>query len=204
MQSSSLIVRFVVLLSCAVMPFAGCQSTRQTRSMATAATAADFEQTLAAGDVLRLQFMGAPDLSQSQRVRTDGKITLPMVGELSVAGKRPDVVRRELEALYKSKLQNSEVYVTVESSSASVYVSGAVNKAGKVVLDRPLTVLEAIMEAGGFARGLADTRRVQIIRKIDGKHQTLIVDLTKALKGQTTEVVYVQRYDVIQVPERWL
>jgi protein involved in polysaccharide export with SLBB domain len=60
------------------------------------------------------------------------------------------------------------------------------------------------MEAGGFTRGLADLRRVRIIRKVGNSHQTMVVDLTKAMSGESSEAIYVQPYDVIHVPETWL
>jgi polysaccharide export outer membrane protein len=167
-------------------------------------SSAQFDQTVATSDVLRFQFVGAAELNQSQKVRADGRITLPMIGEVAVAGKRPAAVQAELMALYKPKLQNNELYVSVESSTVPIYVSGAVNRQGRIVLERQLTVLEAVMEAGGFTRGLADTGRVQIIRRVGGKHQTIVVNLTKAMRGETTDVVYVQPYDVVVVPEKWL
>ncbi|MCX6966246.1 MAG: polysaccharide biosynthesis/export family protein [Verrucomicrobia bacterium] len=156
---------------------------------------------LAPGDVVRLSFSGASEFNQIQKVRSDGRISLPMVGEIVAEGKRPGDLQRELATIYKPQLRNSEVVVAVESSSIPVYVSGCVNKPGKVVIDRPTTVLEAVMEAGGFQAGYANPKKVLLLRNTNGRHQPCILDLSAALKGRTMDATYVNAYDVIYVPE---
>jgi polysaccharide export outer membrane protein len=152
------------------------------------------------GDVLRLTFPGAQEWNQIQKVRSDGKISLPMVGEITAAGKRVGTLQEELKDLYQNKLQNKEVLVSLESTSIPVYVSGAVGKPGKIVLDRNMTVLEAIMEASGFTPR-ANPGRVVLVRQADGKHLTRTFDLRPALKGSPSEAFYLKPYDVIVVPE---
>lgn len=159
---------------------------------------------LAPGDVIRLSFPGAPELNQSQKLQADGKLNLPQIGEVNAAGKSVRELQAELARLYKPNLQNNEVVITVESKLFPVYVSGAVGRPGKVMLDRPVTVLEVIMEAGGFAANLADLKRVKVVRLKNGQHQTQILDLRPAMSGQTTNAFYVRGYDVIFVPEKWL
>ena len=90
-----------------------------------------------------------------------------------------------------------------ESRAIPVVVSGAVQKPGKVVFERPATVLEAIMEAGGFTP-LADLKRVSVIRIVKGEHFTQIYDVRPVMRGKPTQAVYVNGGDVIYVPERLL
>lgn len=156
---------------------------------------------LAPGDVIKLSFPGAPELNQAQKVRADGKITAPMLGEVSVVGKRLGQLQSELSQLYKPQLKNSEVVVSLESSAIPVYVSGAVNRPGKVALDRPMTVLEAIMEAGGFVEDVANPKKVVVIRNIRGQQTTHIFDLSPALRGKTTDAFSVRAYDIIYVQQ---
>ena len=67
-----------------------------------------------------------------------------------------------------------------------------------------MTVLEAIVAAGGFIEGRADMRNVRIVRlEKDGTTRTIVVNLKAALSGQSTEAVYVRPSDVINVPERF-
>lgn len=156
---------------------------------------------LAAGDVLKFTFPGAPELNQSQKIRADGKVSVPVLGEILAGGKRLGDLQRELSRLYQPQLKNSEVVVSLESSTTAVYVGGAVNRPGKVPLDRPMTVLEAIMEAGGFTPDLANPRKVSVIRNVNGQQTPHVVDLSPGLRGQSSEAFYLKAYDVIYVPQ---
>jgi polysaccharide export outer membrane protein len=95
---------------------------------------------LASGDVVKLTFSSAPELNQSQKVRADGKLSLPLVGEVDAAGKTVGQLQGELIQLYKSQLKTPEVTVSLEASLTTVVVSGAVNKPGKIAFERPTTV----------------------------------------------------------------
>ena len=184
----------VVCLACA-----GCQSSAPTPIPAD--WKAQTPGVLAAGDVLKLTFPGAPELNQSQKIRADGKVSLPVLGETDAAGKRLGDLQRELSRRYEPQLKNSEVLVTLESSTTAVYVGGAVIKPGKVILERPMTALEAIMEAGGFAPDLVNPRKVSVIRNVNGQHTTHLLDLSPGLRGQSSEAFYLKAFDVIYVPQ---
>jgi polysaccharide biosynthesis/export protein len=158
---------------------------------------------LNAGDVIKISFPGAPELNQTQKVGTDGTVSLPLVGDVHAAGKSPGELQSELANLYKPQLQDSEVLVTVENRAIPIVVSGAVQKPGKIVFERPATVLEAIMEAGGFTPQ-ADLKRVSVIRIVKGQHLTQHYDLRSVLRGSPTGAVYVSGGDVIYVPEKLL
>ena len=105
--------------------------------------------TLSPGDSVKLTFPGAPELSQSQKIRADGKLSLPQIGEVNAAGKSLPQFQSELVRLYRSQLRNTDILVTLESGVMQVYVSGAVHKPGKLSFDRPTTILQVIAEAGG-------------------------------------------------------
>src|SRR5215467_8128667 len=85
---------------------------------------------LSPGDVIKLSFAEESDLDQTQRIRRDGKITLPLIGEVTAAGKRVIDFQRQLISLYEPKLDNPEVVVTLESGAGTVIVSGFANKPG--------------------------------------------------------------------------
>jgi polysaccharide biosynthesis/export protein len=158
---------------------------------------------LTVGDVVKITFPAAPELNQTQKIGQDGALSLPLVGEVRAAGKTPGALQGELSNLYKAQLQDSEAVVTVESRAIPITVSGAVQKPGKIVFERPATVLEAIMEAGGFTPE-ADLKKVSVIRNVRGTHQTQIFDLRPVLRGTPTKATYVSGGDVIYVPERLL
>lgn len=198
------LVRLVTAEMCAVLSVillvlsSGCQSTSSLPKQ----LVGQVPGLLAPGDVLKIAFPGAPELSQVQKIRSDGKVSLPQIGQVNAGGKRLGTFQDELSRLYKSKLTNTEVVVSLESSAIPVYVSGAVNIPGKVILDRPMTVLEAIMEAGGPSN-LANVKKVIVVRNANGKHYTEAFDLSPPLRGQTTGVFYLRPYDMIIVPERF-
>lgn len=156
---------------------------------------------IGSGDVIRLTFPGAPEFNVLQKVRADGKISLPLLGEMPVAGMQVGELQLLLAERYQSQLKDKNVIVSLEASSLAVYVSGAVNKPGKVQLDRPMTVLEAIMEAGGFAQGRANAKKVVVVRGEKGHQYTEVLDLRPALRGQSTNSFNVRAYDVIYIPE---
>lgn len=187
------------LLVLAFLLCASCQGTPKH----TMPVVAETPNYLNAGDVVRITFPAAPELNQSQKVGTDGSLSLPLVGEVHAAGKSPHDLQGELANLYKPQLQDSEVVVTLETRAVPVVVSGAVAKPGKIVFERPATVLEAIMEAGGFTPE-ANLKKVSIIRIAKGEHYTQTLDMRPILRGQPTPAVYVANGDVIYVPEKLL
>jgi protein involved in polysaccharide export with SLBB domain len=99
---------------------------------------------LAPGDVIKLTFAEESDLDQTQKIRRDGKVSLPLVGEIRAAGKRVIDFQHEVTSLYEDKLDNPEVLVMLETGSANVIISGFANKPGKYVFDRPTTVYQTI------------------------------------------------------------
>ena len=198
-----------VLLGCVLgLLVSGCESTPNGAVMPAVAdkpaTAKEAEVlVLREGDDLRISFPGAPNLDTTQRVRTDGRITLSMVGEVVASGQTPSELEKKLLELYANELVSKEVTVTVVSSSFSVFVSGAVVRPGKVVSDHPLSALEAIMEAGGFDVSKANLQAVRIVRVQDGSTRSYIVNLKAALEGGASEPFYLKRSDIVIVPEKF-
>jgi polysaccharide export outer membrane protein len=155
------------------------------------------------GDELRITFPGAPNLDSVQKVRTDGRITLAMVGEVEAAGSTPSELEKKLLELYSGQLVSKEVSVTVISSTFTVFVSGAVLKPGKIVSDRPISALEAVMEAGGFDSTRADMQAVRVVRIEDGTSKNYVVNLKLALEGGQSAPFYLKRSDIVFVPEKF-
>jgi len=159
--------------------------------------------TLREGDILKITFPGSPNLNSVQQIRTDGKITLPLIGEVNAAGLAPDVLQKKLMDLYAPQLSSNEVTVEVQSSSFPVYVTGAVLRPGKILSDHPITALEAIMEAGGFDYTKANLKDVTVIRQEGDrtKHHTL--NLKRVMEGKVSEPFYMEPGDIIYVPEKF-
>lgn len=155
------------------------------------------------GDSVRISFPGAPNLNTVAQIRRDGRITLPSIGEFQAAGLTPGGMEKELIRLYGPQLQTKEVTVAVESSAFPVYVTGAVLRPGKIMSDRPMTVLEAIMEAGGFDYTKANLKAVRVIRNENGRTEHYTLNLKRVLQGNETEQPNLKPSDIIFVPERF-
>lgn len=155
---------------------------------------------LSPGDVVRITFTTAPELNQTQKIRSDGKLSLPNVGEVTASGRTPLTFQAELERLYKSQLKNTDVIVALESAAIEVYLSGSVRSPGKLSFDRPTTILQAIMQAGGPDQ-FGNLRRVHLIRMTNGIQRTQILNLKPTLSGETTRPFYVKNGDIISVPQ---
>ena len=155
---------------------------------------------LASGDVVKLTFSAAPELNQSQKVRVDGKLSLPLIGEVDAAGKTVGQLQSDLIQLYKPQLKTPEVTVSLETSLTTVTVSGAVNKPGKIAFERPTTVFQAIMDAGGPSE-FGTLKHVRLVRTVNGVTRSQVMNVREALVGQGTKPFYVRDGDVIWVPQ---
>ncbi len=153
---------------------------------------------LSPGDTIKVSFADQSIPDQTQKIRRDGKVSVPLLGELTAAGKRIADFQNELVGLYESQLENSEVLVTLESGAASVIVSGFVNKPGKIDFDRPKTVFQAIMESGGVS-DYGSLSNIHLTRIINGEQHTETINLRPTIHGSPTRPKYVQDGDVIYI-----
>ena len=156
------------------------------------------------GDTLKISFPGAPNLDSTYQIRRDGKITLTLGGEITAAGLTPTELEKEILRVYEAQLAVKQVVVLATSSGYPIYVSGAVLRPGKLTIERPITVVEAIMEAGGFDRAKADPKKVSILRQIDGKSMTFKVDVQAMIDGKQPKPFYLKPSDIVTVPEKFV
>lgn len=158
--------------------------------------------TIREGDSLKITFPGAPNLSSAQQVRADGIITLDIVGEVRVTGLTPKELEAKLAKLYETQLVSNEVAVAVVASSFDVYVSGEVLRPGKITSTKPITVFQAILEAG-YNPALANLAAVTIIREESpSKYIYLKLNVQSVLEGRETRPFYLKPSDTIQVPKK--
>jgi polysaccharide export outer membrane protein len=115
-------------------------------------------------DILLIRVWREPELSQGVQVRPDGKITLPLIGELQAAGLTPDGLKDRITEKLTEFINKPEVMVSVQSvQSRRYYISGEVTRPGTFPLVVPTTVLQALTNAGGF-REFANTKKIRILR----------------------------------------
>jgi polysaccharide export outer membrane protein len=183
---------------------AGCQTQApQSNPLGGQASAPPEVVALREGDVLKIAFPGSPSLDTTQQIRRDGKITMPLVGEVEAAGMTTEALQQNLVKLYAPQLSSKEITVTVASSSFPVFVNGAVLRPGKIMSDHPMTAFEAIMEAGGFDYAKANLKGVMVIRQEGDHSQKYTLNLKLVMEGKGGEPFYVKPGDTIYVPEKF-
>jgi len=162
------------------------------------ALAADYR--LGAGDKLRIEVYKDPQVSQSVQIRPDGKITLPLVGDLDATGRTPLELRDAVTERLKEYMTNPVVTViVVEATAAMAYVMGEVNHPGSVNMQGgPLTVLQALALAGGL-KDFADEKNIRILRKTANGVQQIRFNYKDGIKGAAP--VYLQPGDTVVVPD---
>ena len=157
---------------------------------------------LSPGDSIKVAYADETVPDQTQKIRRDGKVSLPLIGEVTAAGKRPIDFQHELVSRYEGELENNEVLVTLETGTASVVVSGFANKPGTYTFDRPTTVYQAVMEAGGVS-DYGSPSNVHLTRIINGEQRTETINLRSSIRGTPTKPKYVQDGDVIYIARSW-
>src|SRR5687767_12812162 len=126
-------------------------------------TSADYR--LVPGDKLRIEVYKDAQLSQTLQVRPDGKITLPLVGDLPASGRTSNELRDTISASLKEYIANPVVTVIVtETVPPVIYVVGEVTSPGPQPLTGQVSVLQALAGAGGF-KDFAKTKDIRIQRK---------------------------------------
>jgi polysaccharide biosynthesis/export protein len=153
---------------------------------------------LSSGDVIKASYADETIPDQTQKIRRDGKLSLPLIGEVTAAGKRVIDFQHELVRRYEGQLENNEVLVTLENGTATVTVAGFANKPGAYPFDRPMTVYQAVMQAGGVS-DYGSASNVHLTRIIDGVQRSETVNLRPAIHGEPVRPEYVQDGDVIYI-----
>jgi len=167
---------------------------------ATAAPAPNEEYRLGAGDKLRIEVYKDAQLSQSVQIRPDGKITLPLVGDIEAINRTPIELRDTIATSLKEYMTNPVVTViVVEATAATAYVMGEVNHPGSVNLQGPLTVIQALALAGGL-KDFADAKNIKILRKTPAGVQTIAFNYKDAVKSSRAPI-YLRPGDTVVVPD---
>ena len=139
-------------------------------------------------DTLSVKVFKMPDLSGDYEVDLTGQISLPLVGSVRAV----DMTTAELDERLTAKLgekylQNPDISVGVKSSTRrNVTVDGAVAKVGTFSVNGPMTLLQAVAQAGGPTPD-ANPRRVAIFRQISGQRQAAAFDLTAIRRGEAPD-----------------
>lgn len=153
------------------------------------------------GDVLEVVVWKEPDLSRTVKVRTDGRISVPLIGDVVAAGKSPEELSETLKKKLSEIIEEPAVSVILtENKSSRYYIIGKVSQPGEYFIDFPITVLQAIGRAGGFVEW-AKTSDIAIVRRKTAKEEILKFDYDSLIKHRDMQQnVFVEPGDTIVVP----
>ena len=158
------------------------------------------EYRISSGDKLRIEVYKDPQLSQSVQVRPDGKITLPLIGDIEATSRTPIELRDAIRDAFKEYITNPTITViVVEALAATAYVMGEVNHPGAITLQTPVTVMQALALAGGL-KDFADQKNIRILRK--GRLGVQMITFNYKEASQSLRApVYLQPGDTVVVPD---
>ena len=154
------------------------------------------------GDVVGITFQYSTNFNTVQKIALDGRLNLDMAGPVKASGLTVIQLQQALTNLYSSLAGGDVITVKLLTSQAGVYVSGSVLRPGMVAMDRPLTVLEAVMAAGGWDASRAKLSAVSVLRVENGRQQTYPVNLKSVLAGKERSPFYLKPFDIIYVPAK--
>ncbi len=182
----------------------------------------NYTKVLKEGDFFELRFVYNPELNIGVRIRADGKVSLPLIGDIQAAGITPGEFRKILVRRYSKDINKPDIALLVgENTSKPIntsehalalsvnrstghrcYVMGEVKQPKGVTMDLKITMYQALAEAGG-ATELGDLARVVVIRRTaDRKIEWLQMDLESPLESiDMRNDLYVHADDIIVVPK---
>jgi polysaccharide biosynthesis/export protein len=153
-------------------------------------------------DVLAINVWKEPEISRSVPVRSDGKVSLPLVGEVQASGQTPQQLEAEISKKLTSYISEPEVTVIVQQIKSQRFnILGQVTKPGTYPLSNPTTVLDAIALAGGF-RDFAKKKSIYVLRQTaDGSSTRLPFNYKEVIRGKDPQQnIRLEPRDTVYVP----
>jgi polysaccharide export outer membrane protein len=153
---------------------------------------------IGAQDVLSILVIGERDYSGQYLVRPDGRISMPFIGEVVAGGKTPEELRKDVAERLTEWVKKPQVSVALVSvNSKKYFLQGEVLKPGEYNLIVPTTIMEGLVQAGGF-KDFANQKDIRILR--DGGRTILHFNYKEMLKGKNLKQnVLLQPGDIIVV-----
>lgn len=165
------------------------------------------EYEIGVGDELRISVWKNEELSLNVAVRPDGKISLPLVGDITAQGVSADKLAENITSSLETYLRSPQVNVIVTSAGSVDYllrvrVTGAVNNPLSLPHKDGMTVLDLVLEAGGPTQ-YASSNKAKLYRKVKGEVKVYPIKLNDILnKGRLTTNYTLAPSDIVTVPER--
>ena len=152
------------------------------------------------GDVLEINVWKEQELTRTLKVRADGKISLPLVDDIQAAGRTPLELKSSIRKELSAYIEVPQVTVIVQEQSGQYYLIGEVASTGAFPLQKDLTVIQALAQAGGFTEW-ADKDSILLIRREQGQEKRIKVDYDAIVSGKSVDKnLLIKANDTIIVP----
>ena len=163
------------------------------------------EYRLRANDELDIKFLYQPEMNEHVPIRPDGKISLPSVGELAVVGMTPLELEKVIVEKSSTHLRDPEVTVVVTRLSEDrVYIGGEVMKPGFIPLRPDMTLLQAVLQSGGFKRSAKLESVLLLTPAAGGTFSAARVDMQQVVEDGVPERIRLHPDSVVFVPQTWI
>jgi len=185
----------------------GCSSGPQVAKKPMAPELAEAEYKMGVGDQISVQVWKSPELSVTVPVRPDGKISVPLIGDVVAAGETTRKLSGTLAQGFSEYVRNAQVTVIVLNPSSGEYlrrvrVTGAVATPLSLSHQQGITVLDLVLQAGGLTE-FASGNKSKLYRKVGEKMEVYPIYLDDILqKGQLQTNYSLAPSDIVTVPER--
>jgi protein involved in polysaccharide export with SLBB domain len=158
------------------------------------------EYRLQVGDEIQLKFYLNPELDQDVIVRPDGKISLQLLDDVAAVGLTPMELDSLVTEEYRTELRDPKITVIVKRLAAKVYVGGEVRQPRFVALSGSLTILQAVLEAGGFTDTAEPSSAILLRRLNHDKGIAAKIDLKKVISAEAEDLALTPS-DIIFIPK---
>jgi polysaccharide export outer membrane protein len=191
----------------AALSMFGCSSAQRVVKQPVLTSPAIEDYSLGVGDQISVQVWKSPELSIVLPIRPDGKISVPLIGDVVAAGVTTAELSTSLEKGFSSFVRNSQVTVIVLDPSSGVYlrrvrVTGAVVQPISRSHQQGMTVLDLVLESGGVT-AFSNPNKTKLYRKVNGKVEVFPINLDDILTKGILDTNYtLAPSDIVTVPER--
>ena len=181
-----------------VLLAAACASSRQSGQPAERPEPGEYR--IGREDVLEVVVWHEPELSRVVPVRPDGRISLPLAGEVEAAGRTPKELQTNVSQALQPFIRDTKVAVLVrEINGTRIFVLGEVAHPGGFPLRGPMSVMQAIAVAGGRTE-FAKDEVVWLRQASEGKTDRVSLSFRELVKGEAAGALWLRPGDVLYVP----
>jgi polysaccharide biosynthesis/export protein len=158
-------------------------------------------------DEVQVNVWKHPDLSITVPVRPDGKISVPLIGEVLAGGRAPKDVASEITTRLSEYIKQPNVAVILVALNSHEYLSrvrvtGSVRTPLSLTYRQGMTILDVVLAAGGL-NDFASANRTKLFRRVNGKLQAIDIDLEDIFEnGDMTTNYAMEPGDILSIPER--